>query len=50
MAESFRQIHTRTAASLPRGVVIVGLALLSWAVVLVAWSAISQSFGFVAGV
>ncbi len=37
------------AVILPRGLVLAGLALLSWGLVVAAWQAITQSFRFLLG-
>lgn len=37
------------AVMLPRGVVVAGLALLSWGLVVAAWHAIALSFRFLLG-
>ncbi len=37
------------AVMLPRGLVVAGLALLSWGLVVAAWQAITLSFGFLLG-
>lgn len=45
------QTHVRTgsASAVPRGVVIAALALMSWGLVLAAWTFVTNSFGFLLG-
>jgi hypothetical protein len=49
MAQLTRTARTTTMSALPRGWMIVGLATLSWIVVLAAWTAASAAFAFIAG-
>jgi len=49
MAQLSRPARTATMSPLPRGWMIVGLATLSWIVVLAGWTAASAAFSFIAG-
>lgn len=49
MAHHMHPAKARTAVMPPRGATILGLALMSWILVVLAWNAVSLTFSLVAG-
>jgi hypothetical protein len=49
MAHAVREVRKASASTLPRGMVITALALMSWGLVIAGWKAATLTFSFLIG-
>jgi hypothetical protein len=49
MAHAVRAVRKASVSTLPRGVVVTALALMSWGLVLAGWKAVTVSFNLLLG-
>lgn len=49
MAQQSHRLETTAVISVPRGLMIAILAVMSWGLAIAAWQAVSLAFGYVLG-
>ena len=50
MAHAVRVVRKASLSTLPRGMIVTALALMSWGLVLAGWKAVTLSFSLLLGV
>lgn len=49
MAHAMRTVGKASVATLPRGIIVTALALMSWGLALAGWKAVTRSFSLLLG-